>query len=41
MNASKNIFVVAENILFDFELFIGELTQKNKELINSFEMPAL
>ena len=33
MDASKKIFVAIRNLVFDFELFIGELVIK-KELID-------
>jgi hypothetical protein len=32
MDASKKIFGATEILVFDFELFIGELGQKMKEL---------
>lgn len=34
MDASKNIFVVTDILLFDFELFIGALYQKETATID-------
>jgi len=35
MDASKKIFVSTEILVFDFELFIGDRRQKNKELMTT------
>jgi hypothetical protein len=40
MDASKTIFCDTENLLFDFELFIGARGQKERA-DNSLKLPAL
>jgi len=41
MDASKKIFEVAEPLLFDFELFIGEWRQKKRKADDFLKLPAL
>ena len=41
VDASKEIFVVTEILLFDFELFIGGRVQNKRRTGNSFKLPVL